>query len=162
VGSTSAFLVDKPHGPVDESTPFDMSIPRVQGEVFLRDQGATLVMSSGIYGAGRNPVDWIKKGYVGKSEKYVNMIHGSDLAQFLLQASQLGEKGAVYIASDNNPQRWRDVIELWESQGLVSDVPEKASRRSSKKIDSSKSIKSLQIDLQFDNFAHAVSAIDHE
>jgi len=157
VGSTSALIPPNPHAVVNEKSSLDESIERVQGEVWLQRQGATFVLSSGIYGPGRNPIDWIKKGYIGKSEKFVNMIHVEDLASILIQAGRYGKPGELYIASDNNPQRWRDVIESWESRGLVSGIPEKESNRTSKKVDNSWSLKALQVTLQFQNFADSIS-----
>lgn len=156
IGSTSAFVTSQPDQRVDESTPLDLSQERVQGEEFLRSQGAISVYSAGIYGPDRNPLDWVKKAYVGKSSKYVNMIHVKDLCQFLIKASEVGKPGSLYIATDGNPQRWQDVIEIWEQKGLVKDVPLKESMRASKKIDNSQSISELKIDLEFENFENLI------
>ncbi len=157
VGSTSALTVAELGQEVNEETPLDEHIERVRSEVFLREQGAVLLLSAGIYGPGRNPLDWVKKGWVGKNSKWVNMVHLQDLAEFLYQACQHGVVGRTYIACNNNPQSWRAVIENWESRGLVKDVPEKASQRTSKKINNSRSIKDLQVNLRFQNFADSVS-----
>ena len=156
IGSTSAFKTESPHQDVDEQTPFDTSVERAEAEEFLKNNGAVLVMSSGIYGPNNNPVNWVTNGYVGKSEKFVNMIHVEDLAQFTFNAGLYGEMGNVYIASDNCPLRWVDVITAWEKAGLVSDVPEKTSKRASKKINSSKSIEALKVQLKYQNFQEVV------
>ena len=156
VGSTSGFLTSEPHQLVDESTPLDDSIERAEAEKYLSDQWAILVIISVIYVPDKNPIDWVKNGYVGKRDKYVNMIHVEDLANIIFQASQKGEKGFTYIASDNLPLRWADVICLWEEKALVSEVAEKPSKRISKKINSSMTLKTLDIELKFKNFAEVV------
>ena len=114
-------------------------------------------MSSGIYGPGKNPVDWVKNGYVGKSEKFVNMIHVKDLAHIIFKAGERGKKNSVYIASDGVPLQWSHVIELWEKEGLLSNVAEKPSKRSSKKINSSATLLELEVDLKYRNFAEVVA-----
>lgn len=156
VGSTSGFLTTESHQEVTETTPFDESIERAQAEKLLMDQGATVVMSSGIYGPGKNPVDWVKNGYVGKSEKFVNMIHVKDLANIIFNAGEKGKSNSVYIASDGVPLQWSQVIELWEKEGLLANIPEKESKRSSKKINSSATMVELGIDLKHRNFANVV------
>ena len=160
IGSTSAFDVSGDIENVNESTKFDANNERAQAEEYLRSQGAVMVMSSGIYGIGKSPIDWVKNGRVGKSEKFVNMIHVEDLSQFVINAGIYGEKGKIYIASDNNPQKWQDIISHWEEVNLVKDVPQKISNRTSKKIDSSQSIKLLKVNLKYRNFAHAVSLMN--
>lgn len=153
MGSTSALIPQQEHGWVNESTHLDTSEERVLGEIFLQEQGARLVLSSGIYGPHRNPMDWIKKGLVGRSEKFVNMIHVEDLCQFLWNASQFGRPAQVYIASDGNPQTWNSLIAQWEKKSFVKDVPVKASAKPSKRVDSSYSIAELQIRLKFSDVA---------
>ncbi len=157
IGSTSALKVDQAGQVVDENTDLDTSIERVASEVFLKEQGAILLLSAGIYGPERSPLDWVKKGYLGKSKKWANMVHLEDLAGFLYACALRGQSGALYIACNNNPQPWDEVITDWEQRGLVQNVPEKESKRTSKKINNSKTIKDLQVNLQFQNFASSVS-----
>ena len=157
VGSTSAFEVKNSGDEVTEKSPLDLTIERVKNEVFLKEQGAIIVFSAGIYGPGRNPLDWINKGYVGKNDKLVNMVHLEDLALFLFNASVYGKEGEIYIASNNNPQSWREIIESWENRNLVSNVPGKETKRVSKRINNSWTLSELKIDLQFQNFADSVS-----
>ena len=71
LGSTSAYegpddSTDYPPPWIDESAPIDLTKPRVQGEEFLRtDCGAIVLRVAGIYGPGRNPLEWIRQGRVG-------------------------------------------------------------------------------------------------
>ena len=77
---------------IDESAPIDLTKPRVQGEEYLRNEhGAIVLRVAGIYGPGRNPLDWIRQGRVGPSRKYVNLIHVEDLAAICLAALEKGE-----------------------------------------------------------------------
>lgn len=157
IGSTSGFQSIQDGEEIRESSPLDLNIERVQGEEFLRSQGAIVVMASGIYGQGRSPLDWVKKAYVGKSKKFVNMIHVLDLCQFLINAQKYGEKGKLYIASDNYPQTWESVISVWQERGLLDrEVAEKETQRLSKKMNSTQSIEELRINLKFQNFADLV------
>jgi hypothetical protein len=86
LGSTSAYDVAAssdtyPPPWIDETASVDLSIPRVQGEEFLRTNYAAVVLRvAGIYGPGRHPFDWIRHGRVQPSRKYVNLIHVEDLA----------------------------------------------------------------------------------
>src|SRR4029077_7847880 len=86
LGSTSAYEVsghssEYPPSWIDESSPIDLTKSRVQGEEYLREHdGAVVLRVAGIYGPGRNPLDWIRQGRVGLSPKYVNLIHVEDLA----------------------------------------------------------------------------------
>lgn len=162
VGTTGSFLVSHQNLEVEESSPFDLSNQRALSESTLKTEGATLVMSAGIYGGHLNPLNWVKKGLVGKSQKFVNMIHLDDLSEFLIKAYLRGKPGEIYIASDNNPQKWEDIINLWEKKSLLSGIPHKESSRQSKKINSSRSIKSLGVDLRFRNFAETVSLMNQK
>ena len=95
---------------IDESAPIDLSKPRVQGEEFLRkDCGAIVLRVAGIYGPGRNPVDWIRQGRVRPSRKYVNLIHVEDLAAVCLAALERGKSGEIYNVSDGQPHIWNEI-----------------------------------------------------
>lgn len=114
LGSTSAYDAgithDYPPPWIDETAPLDLEKPRVQGEEFLRAEcGAIVLRVAGIYGPGRHPYEWIKKGRVGLSDKYVNLIHVEDLAAICLAALEHGVSGTVYNVSDGMPRTWREI-----------------------------------------------------
>lgn len=120
LGSTSAYDVgssqEYPPPWMDETAPIDLAKPRVQGEEFLRkDCGAVILRSAGIYGPGRNPLDWIRSGRVRPSRKYVNLIHVEDLAGACLAALDRGAPGEVYNVSDGTPHTWQDIAERTHS-----------------------------------------------
>ena len=152
LGSTSAFLPKEGEQVYNERSRLDLEQERVQGEEFLRRQGGVTLFSAGIYGPERDPRDWVHRGLVGKSQKLVNMIHVEDLCQFMIQALELGQTGNRYIASDNNPQRWEDVISYWEDKHWVHNVPIKESTRPSKIISNQNSIEQLNVQIKYPDF----------
>lgn len=114
LGSTSAYAVGEsqeyPPLWIDETAPIDLTKPRVQGEEYLRNErGAIVLRVAGIYGPGRNPLDWIRQGRAGPSRKYVNLIHGEDLAAICLVALERGQSGEVYNVSDGQPHTWNEI-----------------------------------------------------
>jgi hypothetical protein len=117
LGSTSAYPArassEYPPPWIDETAPTDASKPRVQGEEFLRTYcHAVILLVAGIYGPGRNPLDWITKGRVGPSRKYVNLIHVEDLAEICLAALERGASGDAYNVSDGTPRTWKDICRV--------------------------------------------------
>ena len=156
IGSTSSLTVEQPNQRVDETTPLDFSLERARCEELLRKQGFRLLLSSGIYGPGRNPLVWIKRDMVGISDKLVNMIHVNDLCQFIIKSIEMTQPGTLLIASDNNPQSWRTLIRYWQEMGTLGEVPLKESERPSKHIDASETLRRLEIELQHPSFRDSV------
>ncbi len=115
LGSTSTYETsdhsdEYPPPWIDESAPINLTKPRVQGEEFLRTNcGAIVLRVAGIYGPGRNPLDWIRQGRVGSSRKYVNLIHAEDLAAICLLALEKGKPGEAYNVSDGQPYIWSEI-----------------------------------------------------
>jgi hypothetical protein len=114
LGSTSAYdIADSQKYPppwIDETAPLDFSKPRVRGEEYLRmDCGAIVLRVAGIYGPGRNPLDWIRQGRVGPSRKYVNLIHVEDLVSICLAALERGKPGECFNVSDGVPHTWDEI-----------------------------------------------------
>lgn len=121
LGSTSAYdngaSAEYPPPWVDETAPIDLTKPRVQGEELLRTTyGAIVLRVAGIYGPGRNPVEWIRTGRVNRSRKYVNLIHVEDLASSCLAALTHAESSRVYNISDGNPRTWIDICQVVEQR----------------------------------------------
>jgi hypothetical protein len=114
LGSTSAYPAgassEYPPPWIDETAPKDTNKPRVKGEDFIRTHClATILLIAGIYGPDRNPIDWIKRGRVGPSRKYVNLIHVEDLAAICLTALERGTPGEAYNVSDGIPRTWKEI-----------------------------------------------------
>ena len=151
LGSTSAYVREKAHAGdvapwIDETSPINTDLPRVQGEEYLRKyHGATVLRVAGIYGPHRNPVEWIRQGLVGPTDKFVNLIHVEDLAYLSLLALQAGQAGEVYNVSDGQPRRWTDICaEVSRRWDIVSP-------RQADSMDSGKRILSEKVLAQFDH-----------
>jgi nucleoside-diphosphate-sugar epimerase len=122
LGSTSAYderdsSTAYPPPWIDESAAIDLRKPRVKGEEYLRkEHGAIVLRIAGIYGPGRNPIEWIRSGRVGPIRKYVNLIHVVDLAAICLAALARGESGEVYNVSDGTPRPWADICRMAQTR----------------------------------------------
>ena len=144
LGSTSAYAVkndSKEYPPpwLDESAPIDLNKPRVQGEEYLRKHhGAIILRVAGIYGPGRNPLDWIRQGRVGPSRKYVNLIHAEDLAAICLLVLEHGKPGEAYNVSDGQPHIWNEICATAQQRWGVAAAPAKEDRSSGKRISNAK------------------------
>jgi nucleoside-diphosphate-sugar epimerase len=145
LGSTSAYEVsdhstEYPPPWIDESAPIDLTKPRDQGEEFLRTNcGAIVLRVAGIYGPGRNPIDWIGTGRVSPSRKYVNLIHVEDLAAICLLALDKGKPGEAYNVSDGHPRTWNEICVIAQQRwgvaaGAVKEVPSSGKRISNAKV----------------------------
>ena len=109
LGSTSAYGTGQ-HALVDEHTPVDTSLPRVQCEEYLRETyGAIILRLSGLYGPGRHVLDWMRKGKVKHTNKFVNLIHIEDVASICLAALEQAKDGELYIVSDGIPRQWTEI-----------------------------------------------------
>lgn len=143
LGSTSAYDVgdsrEYPPPWIEETAPIDLSRPRVQGEEFLRNEcGAIVLRVAGIYGPGRNPLDWIRQGRVDPSVKYVNLIHVEDLASICLAALERGKPGEIYNVSDGVPHTWNEICATAQERWGVTAPTMKEAQSSGKRISNRK------------------------
>ena len=144
LGSTSAYegsdhSAEYPPPWIDESALIDQSKPRVQGEEYLREHhGAIVLRVAGIYGPGRNPLDWVRQGRVGPSRKYVNLIHVEDLAAICLAAIEKGKPGETYNVSDGTPYLWSEICTTAQTRWGVAQAAAKEDRSSGKRISTAK------------------------
>ncbi len=144
LGSTSAYEVsdhsaEYPPPWIDESTPIDLTKPRVQGEEYLREHhGAIVLRVAGIYGPGRNPLDWIRQGRVGPSRKYVNLIHVEDLTAVCLAALDRGQPGEAYNVTDGQSHTWNEICATAQQRWGVATAAVKEDRSSGKRISNAK------------------------
>ena len=165
LGSTSAYTVggssDYPPAWIDETAPIDLAQPRVQGEEFLRaNYSATILRVAGIYGPGRNPLDWIKSGRVGPSRKYVNLIHVEDLAAICLAGLERGRPGEAYNVSDGTPRTWKDICEAAEYRWNIAPISSsKPDDNRGKRIAIAKLSKNLHDTLQYPDLYKALDGM---
>ena len=165
LGSTSAYEVSD-HSTeylppwIDESAPVNLTKPRVQGEEFLRiNWGATILRVAGIYGPGRNPLDWIRQGRVGPSRKYVNLIHVEDLAAICLAAVEKGTPGEVYNVSDGLPHTWNEICGTAQQRWGVAAAVAKEDHSPGKRISNAKLRSKLDYRFQHPNLYEALDFI---
>lgn len=165
LASTSAYDVGQsdayPPPWTDELSPIDRSKPRVAGEEFLREEcGAVVLRIAGIYGPGRNPLDWLRTGRIGRSRKYVNLIHVEDLARICLAALQLARRGDVYNVSDGRPKTWEEICIYASARWQVVPRAGEQVREPGKWIASKKIAQSLGTMIQHENLFDALDAIE--
>ncbi|MDV6237795.1 hypothetical protein CH379_019380 [Leptospira ellisii] len=119
--------------------------------------GGKLLRLSGIYGPGRNPADWIRKGLVKKNSRQLNLIHGEDVALALsLLSLKVLEEGFdsfpnVLNLSDNQWHTWKEIFSVLEESGKITKSDPEESVKEDCFIDSSL-IRKLLPDLQTKDF----------
>ncbi len=112
-GSTSCYLTSHDEETVTEDNPLDLTKERVKGEEYLRQKGATLLILSGIYGLGREPVNWLRNGRIRSLRKRVNLIHRNDIVDislYLLTENSLPRGERINLA-DGCSRRWSEIAE---------------------------------------------------
>jgi len=123
LGSTSAYL-SKADEPTDEQVKLNMDLPRVQSEEHLREtHGAIIFRLAGLYGPGRHVLNWIRRGKIKNTNRYVNLIHSEDVAALGLNALQQAPPGSSYIVSDGIPRLWSDICQYASTKWNI-PIPE--------------------------------------
>ena len=163
LGATSAYdqAPEIAHGGfITESCLVDLSQSRVQGEEWLREKhGAIVLRVAGIYGPGRNPLDWIRKGRVGYSHRFVNLIHVDDLAAVILHALERGTPGERYNVSDGTPRRWSELMDAAAARwGTPKPLP--ADPTPDKRISNRKLLTELGYTLRYPDLFEALEELE--
>jgi nucleoside-diphosphate-sugar epimerase len=163
LGSTSAYetsMIDS-DSVLDESAPIDRTRPRVRGEDYLRTHaGATILRVAGIYGPGRNVLDWIRRGKVGLSQRYVNLVHVEDLAAICLSMLEDRRSGEIYNVSDGQPRRWSEICDVARSRWGVVPVKRDSDPRAGKGVSIAKLTRDLHYRFQYPDLYAALDAIE--
>jgi nucleoside-diphosphate-sugar epimerase len=166
LGSSSTYAVkndSKEYPPpwLDESVPTDLNKPRAQGEEYLRKHhGAIVLRVAGIYGPGRNPLDWIRQGRVGPSRKYVNLIHVEDLSAICLVALEHGKPGEAYNVSDGQPYIWSEICATAQQRWSVTAAAAQVDHSSGKRISNAKLRAGLGCTLRHPDLYEALALIE--
>jgi len=166
LSSTSAYQVsdhstEYPPPWIDESAPIDLTKLRVQGEEYLRNElGAIVLRVAGIYGPGRNPLDWIRQGRVGPSRKYVNLIHVEDLSAICLTALDHGKPGETYNVSDGTPHTWNEICATAQHRWGVGATAVKENLSLGKRIGNAKLRARLGYTLKHPDLYEALALIE--
>ena len=166
LGSTSAYdapsqSTEYPPPWIDESAPINLTKPRVQGEEFLcTNCGAIVLRVAGIYGPGRNPLDWIRQGRVGSPRKYVNLVHAEDLAAICLLALEHGKPGEAYNVSDGQPHTWNEICVTAQQRWAVTAGAAKEDCSWGKRISNAKLRAELGYVLRYPDLYKAIAMIE--
>jgi nucleoside-diphosphate-sugar epimerase len=163
LGSTSAYETSgiDPDSVLDESAPVDRTRPRVMGEDYLRTcAGATVLRLAGIYGPGRHVLDWIRRGRVGPSQRYVNLVHVEDVAAICVSALEERHAGEVYNVSDGRPRRWSEICDIAQTRWGVVPVTSGSDRRTGKRLSIAKLTRDLQYRFQHPDLYEALETIE--
>jgi nucleoside-diphosphate-sugar epimerase len=133
----------------------------VQGEEFLRTNcGAIVLRVAGIYGPGRNPLDWIGQGRVRPSRKYVNLIHAEDLAAICLLALDKGKPGEAYNVSDGTPHTWNEICTTAQQRWSVPTAAGNENLSTGKRISNAKVRAELDYRFQHPDLYEALALIE--
>lgn len=146
--------------PVDETAQVDRTMTRVFGEEFLRERyGAIVLRLAGIYGPGRNPVDWIRQGRVGYSHRFVNFIHVEDAAAIILRMLDDGTPSDTYNVSDGTPRRWSEIMDIAATRwGTAKPLP--ADPTPGKRISNRKLLAELGYTLRYPDLYKALEELE--
>lgn len=164
LGSTSAYASTHAQARlVDETTEVNLTLPRVQSEEFLRQTyGAVILRLAGLYGPGRNVLDWIRRGRITNTDRYVNLIHIEDVAGICLAALERSQDGETYIVSDGIPRRWSDICDTAASRWGIPTPPVSRPKDPGKRLSTKKLQTELHYELQHPDLYEALEHIERE
>lgn len=130
VSSTGVY--GRASGKVDEATPVAREAPRaaarLDAESAWRDVGATIVRAPAIYGPGRGLHLRLARGEVrlaAAGSNAISRVHVFDLAVALfalLETSEPGDRGNVYVIGDTEPSPHAEVVR-WICDALAIALP---------------------------------------
>jgi len=161
LGSTSAFPAN-PDELTDERANLNMVLPRVQSEEHLRKTyGVILLRLAGLYGPGRHILNWIRRGKIKNTNRYVNLIHVEDAAALCLTTLAQADPGSSYIASDGTPQRWSDICRYAATQWNI-PIPEPTIPKDpGKRLSPQKILQEFNYTLKHPNLYEEVNKIEN-
>ena len=159
LGSTSAYQTDA--HPITENTTLKMDVPRVQTEEYLRTRyEAVIIRLAGLYGPGRHVLDWIRKGKVQNTRKWVNLLHVEDAAGICLQALEQASPKSAYLASDGYPRQWNEICSVASSKWQVPIPALSTSKYSGKQVSIHKLRTELRYIFRYPDLYHALEQIE--
>jgi len=160
LGSTSAFPTGEERV-IDESAPLNLQLPRVRSEEDIRREfGATILRLAGLYGPGRHVLDWIRKGRIKNTNRYVNLIHIIDVAEICLAACTQTIPGECYIVSDGTPRHWSGICEMAQKRWGISIPPPSRSVDTGKRLSPTKILNTLGYQLKHPDLFSALDEME--
>jgi len=160
MGSTSAYQPEE--HPVTERTALKLHLPRVQTEEYLRTHyGAVVIRLAGLYGPGRHVCDWIRKGKIQNTQKWVNLLHVEDAAAICLLALTTAPDGNTYLASDGHPRTWNEICSMASSIWQIPVPDPTSSHHPGKHVSIHKLGTDLQYTFRFPDLYQALDRIEN-
>ncbi len=160
LGSTSAYKLDGQ--PITEETPLKTHVPRVQTEEYLRiESGAVVIRLAGLYGPKRHVYDWIRKGKIQNTMKWVNLLHVEDAAAICLKALEQASDGSTFLASDGQPRTWSEICAVASSQWQIPIPALTPPKQPGKQVSIHKLRTELQYTFRFPDLYQALDQIEN-
>jgi len=160
LGSTSAYPA-KADGLTNEEVELNMDLPRVQSEEHLRETyGAILVRLAGIYGPGRNVLNWIRRGQIKNTDRYVNLIHVKDIASLCIEALNNSKPSSTYILSDGTPRRWSEICKFASEEWNIQKPNPTTPKDFGKRLSPQKILRELNCQLRHRNLYEELEIIE--
>ncbi|KAI8139179.1 hypothetical protein BJV82DRAFT_646193 [Fennellomyces sp. T-0311] len=117
------------HGPLDPSK--DTS-GRIQAEEVVLKRGGTVLHLSGLWGASRQPRNWVprfatQQAIRGKLlARQLHLIHGKDVARAIVAVHEQFQKGERWIVTDGGCYDWIRLFLAWASDEQLATARELA------------------------------------
>ncbi len=162
LGSTSAYP-PKGEDLTDEQDPLNMTLPRVQSEEHLRETyGAIVLRLAGLYGPDRHVFNWIRRGKIKNTNRYVNLVHIEDVAALCLAALDQAPVGSSYIVSDGVPRLWSDICQHAATKWNIPIPKPTPPKDSGKQLSPRKILNELNYELQHPHLYEELDGIERE
>ena len=138
-----------------------MTLQRVQSEEHLRETYNAIVLRlAGLYGPGRHVLNWIRKGKIKNTTRYVNLIHIEDVAAQCLAALEQAPPGSSYIVSDGTPRLWSDICEYATTQWNIPNPEPTLPKDQGKRLSPQKILNELNYELRHPNLFEELDKIE--
>lgn len=158
-------------GKIDDSVeppspPSDRSARILRAESLYREQGATVLRASGIYGPDRGLHMRVIRGehrIPGDGSRWLSRIHAEDLAAFALAAGDHLARAETFVIGDEEPAAHIEVVRfICETYGcpMPPSIPLEqahATLQADRVVDSSRARSQLQVKLRYPNYKTGMS-----
>lgn len=135
-GSSSCYQTEGDDYLVNENSPLDLTRDRVVGEEWLREQSATVLVLSGIYGPNREPKSWLERGRITTPQKRVNLIHVDDILNITTRIMESDQpiRSERFNLADGEALRWQTIADHYQLPITPSNKAYESKRVSNEKI----------------------------
>ncbi|KAI0545102.1 hypothetical protein F4679DRAFT_562348 [Xylaria curta] len=108
----------------DENDPYDTTNPRAVAEdELMRCAEASVLSLAGLYGADRQPRDWVRRVVKSKcdlrAKGALHVVHGADVARAILALHRNFTPRKRWIVCDMHVYDWWDLVQDWAMQTLT-------------------------------------------